>query len=35
MGKKLLVHNGELNDLYSLPIIVRLINREKWDGRGM
>jgi hypothetical protein len=27
--------NEELNDLYSSPSIVRVYNREEWDGRGM
>jgi len=29
------LHNEELNDLYSTPNIVRLINREERNGRGM
>ena len=29
------LYNEELNDLYSLPNIVRVVNREEWDGRGM
>jgi hypothetical protein len=26
------LHNEELNDLYSSSDIVRVINREEWDG---
>jgi len=29
------LHNEELNDQYSLPNVVRVINREELDGRGM
>jgi hypothetical protein len=29
------LHNEELNDMYSLPNIVRVKNRGKRDGRGM
>ena len=29
------LHNEELRDLYSLPNIVREVNREEWDGRGI
>ena len=29
------LHNEELNELYSSPNIVRVINREEWDGLGM
>jgi hypothetical protein len=32
-GRKL--HNEELNDLYSLPNTVRVVNRDEWDGQGM
>ena len=29
------LHNEELNDLYCSPNIVRVINREDWNGRDM
>jgi len=29
------LHNNELNDLYSSPNIVRVINRKEWDGLRM
>jgi hypothetical protein len=29
------LHNEELNDLYTSPNIVWMINREELDGRGM
>jgi hypothetical protein len=29
------LHNEELNDLYSSPNLVQVINREELDGRGM
>jgi len=29
------LHNEELNDQYSLPNVVRVINREELGGRGM
>ena len=29
------LHNEELSDLYSLPNIVRVENREERDGQGM
>ena len=29
------LRNEELSDLYSSPNIIRVKNREEWDGRGM
>ena len=29
------LHKEELNDLYSLPNIVWVVNRDEWDGQGM
>jgi len=29
------LHNEELNDLYSSPNTVRIINPEEWDGRDL
>jgi hypothetical protein len=35
MGEWRKLHNEELNGLYSLPNIVRVINSRRLDGRGM
>jgi hypothetical protein len=29
------LHDEELSDLYSSPNILRVLDREEWDGRGM